>query len=231
MLMTTTKDLNMTKILLIEDDPIIARGLEVNLQLEGYEISWKANLNQARTSSSNPDLIILDLGLPDGVGFEYLKELRSSGQSTPVIILSARSDEDSVVEGLQLGANDYLKKPFGHRELLARIQAVLRKPIINSRQLKFAEITLHLEKRTSTNKDQNFELNRREFDILAYMMERPEIIITRESLLQFLDKDGEIFDRTIDSHISHLRGKLKKAGVSSLKISSVYGLGYRLEKP
>ncbi len=222
----------MPQILLVEDDPILARGLQINLELENFTPTWVSNLKTAYQTESEKsfDLVILDLGLPDGSGFDFVKKIRAAGSSLPIIILTAQADEDSVVEGLQLGANDYMKKPFGQRELLARIRAVLRVPAVKDQTLRYDELVLSVDQRTLNYRGKNIELNRREFDILKFMMERAENIVSRDSLLQNMDKEGEIFDRTIDSHISHLRSKLKKAEVTSVKISSVYGLGYRLEK-
>ena len=222
----------MIQILLVEDDPGLARGLQINLELEGYQFFRASNLKEARVLNAQHSvhLVILDLGLPDGHGFDFLRELRESGSRLPVIILTAQTDEESVVEGLQLGANDYMRKPFGHRELLARIKAVLREPQRRERQVRYDDLLILIDQRNVRFAEETIELNRREFDVLLYLVEKAENIVTRDALLQLFDKDGEIFDRTIDSHVSHLRSKLKKAGVQSIKISSVYGLGYRLEK-
>lgn len=220
------------KVLLVEDDPVLARGLEVNLKLESYQVSWAADLKSAEQleSKENFGLMLLDLNLPDGHGFQLLKKIRDKGSRLPIIILTAQTHEDSVVEGLQLGANDYVKKPFGNRELIARIKAILREPLMRETQLRFGDLLLLPGQRVVRHQDKIIELNRREFDILLLLTQRAEAIVSRESLLQNLDKEGEIFDRTIDSHISHIRNSFKKANLTSIKISSVYGVGYRLEK-
>lgn len=219
-------------ILLVEDDPGLARGLQVNLELEGYKVSAAPTLSSADKifPSKVFDLIILDLNLPDGSGFDFLTQVRSSGCKTPVIILTAQTHEDAVVEGLQRGANDYMRKPFGNKELFARIKAVLKQPILKEEQIRYADVVLLVEQRLIRHKDRNIEINRREFDILKYLVQRADKVVTRESLIQDMDKDSEIYDRTIDSHISHLRSKLKQNQIISIKISSVYGIGYRLEK-
>lgn len=219
-------------VLLVEDDPALARGLQVNLEVEGYKVYWASTLRDAFEIEKKEklSLVILDLGLTDGDGFDFLSKLRESSSRLPIIILSARSDEDTVVEGLQRGANDYMKKPFGHKELLARMKAVLKVPMNQEKTLRYGDLLLLLDQRSLKHKEQNIEVNRREFDILHLLVQRADAIVTRENLLQALDKDGEIFDRTIDSHISHLRSKLKSSGVLNIKISSVYGVGYRLEK-
>ena len=222
------------KVLLIEDDPGIAKGLAINLELEGFSFLHADTLNKGLTffSHGNFNLVILDLGLPDGSGFTFLESIRNQKNDTPVIILTAQTDEDSVVKGLEIGANDYMKKPFSNRELIARMKAVLRKPnsSIEEKKIQFESLTILIDQRRVWAGDNPIELNRREFDILIYFIERIDKIVTRESLLNLFDKEGEIFDRTIDSHISHLRSKLKKINGITFKISSVYGVGYRLEK-
>lgn len=219
-------------VLLVEDDPVLSRGIQINLELESYKVHCAFDLKTARKLEKDKSfgLTILDLNLPDGHGFEFLKEVRAKASRMPVIILTAQTHEESVVEGLQLGANDYMRKPFGNRELLARIKAVLREPLTRETQIRFGDLLLLLDQRVAKYQDQNIDLNRREFDILKILAERGDAIVSRENLLQLLDKDGEIFDRTIDSHVSHLRASFKKIGIASLKISSVYGVGYRLEK-
>jgi DNA-binding response OmpR family regulator len=222
----------MLNILLVEDDPVLGRGLSVNLELEGYRVLWVKDLKSAIKTNSQEklDLVILDLGLPDGSGLNFLSEVRNTGSRLPILILTAQTDEDSVVEGLQNGANDYVRKPFGNKELLARIKNTLKEPQSREAQIRFGDVLILFEKRQVVYKETEIELNRREFDILSYFIQHAETVVTREALLQILDKDGEIFDRTIDSHVSHLRTRLRQAGVTSIQISSVYGVGYRMEK-
>lgn len=222
----------MPTILLVEDDPVLGRGLSVNLELEDYRVLWVKDLKSAtRTNGQEKlDLVILDLGLPDGSGLTFLSEIRAKGSRLPVLILTAQTDEDSVVEGLQKGANDYIRKPFGNKELLARIKNVLKEPQNREAQVRFGSLVVLFEKRQVFYNESEIELNRREFDILCYFLQHAETVVTRDVLLQILDKEGEIFDRTIDSHVSHLRARLRQAGVKSIQISSVYGVGYRLEK-
>jgi two-component system OmpR family response regulator len=224
----------MNGILIIEDDPVLGRGLSVTLELEGYRVAWVRDLKsagEARASSKTPfDLVLLDLGLPDGSGFQFLKKLRATDTRTPVVILTAKTDEDSVVEGLQAGANDYVRKPFGNKELLARLKTALREPQRAGAQVRFGDLVVLPEQRKAMFGDKEIELHRREFDLLHYFVKHADAVVTREALLESLDKDGEIFDRTIDSHVSHVRARLRQAGVDSILISSVYGVGYRLEK-
>ena len=147
-----------------------------------------------------------------------------------MVILTAKIDEASVVEGLQAGANDYVRKPFGNQELLARISSLLRMNQAKGKELHFGELSISLESRKVLFGEQEVELHRREFDILVYFIRHAETVVTRQALLDLLDKDGEIFDRTIDSHISHIRSRFKQLQIQTIQISSVYGVGYRLEK-
>lgn len=220
------------KILIVEDDPIIARGLQVFLESANFRISHAETLKKAFDffSTDSFNLVILDLGLSDGSGLTFLTHVRETGSHLPVIILTAKSDEDSLIEGLQKGANDYMKKPFSNRELQARIHSVLRVTPLTENSITFGELQIEKEKRTVKVNDKSIELNRREFDLLCMLAQKPDTILTRERMLSVLDKESEIFDRTIDSHISHLRSKLRHGGAHGIKISSVYGVGYRMEK-
>lgn len=225
------------KIHLIEDDPILARGLQINLELDSHQVQISSHLKEAvvNQKSSEFDFVILDLGLPDGSGFDFLEALRKENQNLPVIILSAQSDEDSIIKGLQQGANDFVKKPYSYRELQARMMAAMRKSggrteSASSKNYEFAGVVVHSEERIVKYKELSLDFNRREFDIFLYMIQRPDRIISRENLITLINNEGEIFDRTIDSHISHIRKVLKQSDVQTLKISSVYGLGYRLER-
>ena len=222
----------MLDVLLVEDDPVLGRGLSINLELAGYKVHWAKSLTEGFEINQNKvlNLIILDLNLPDGSGISFLKVIRESNLRVPVIILTAKTDEDSVVEGLQAGANDYVRKPFGHKELLARIQTTLREPETRTSQIRYGELLLLTDQRKIMAGETEVDLHRREYDILAYFIQHSETVVSRQALLSFLDKDGEIFDRTIDSHVSHVRARLRQANIKGIQISSVYGIGYRLEK-
>jgi len=219
---------------LIEDDPILAKTLVINLELEKHKVLTSASLQDAilQYSKNQFDAVVLDLGLPDGSGFDFLQMVRKENKTLPVLILSAQSDEDSVVKGLVSGANDFVKKPYSFKELNARLNLITHKikTLTHEEVLEYKNLKINKAKRTVSFLDKEIELNRREFDILAYFVQNSERIVTREMLLQHLDKDLEIFDRTIDSHISHIRKTFKKYDISDLLISSVYGLGYRFEE-
>ncbi|MBS1960903.1 MAG: response regulator transcription factor [Bdellovibrionales bacterium] len=224
----------MVQLLLVEDDPILGRSLHVTLETEGYAVDWVQSLSGARETvrAKQPNLFVLDVNLPDGSGYDLLTEIRKERTDVPVILLTAKTDEDSVVRGLNLGANDYVRKPFGQKELLARISSALRMPMNAAKgtTLKYESLSIDLEKRQVKHQDRTLDVNRREFDILVHLVRHAEAVVTRESLLNALDKDGEIFDRTIDSHISHLRARFRKGDVNDIQINSIYGVGYRLEK-
>lgn len=222
----------MAKILLVEDDPVLAKSVQLNMELESWTVLRAANLAEARIhEASGPiDAVILDLGLPDGSGLIFLKELRSKESRVPVLVLTAQTDEESVVAGLEGGANDYIRKPFSMRELMARIKVALKEPTLREHQVRFGPLLILKEARNASVDNIAIELNRREFDILTYLADHGGQVVTRERLLNRMDAEGEVFDRTIDSHISHIRARFKKAGVTQIAISSVYGVGYRLEE-
>lgn len=219
------------RILLVEDDPMLGEGLSISLKLEGYEIVWKRSVGQGLEAfqSEKFDLTILDIGLPDGQGTDLCKKIREVNKDIGIIFLTAKTDEETVVRGLELGANDFVKKPFSHRELMARVKVVLRSKMSVSRELKAGNLVMFPEKRTASYKGENLTLNRRQFDILVYFLTHADQIITRDQLLTHLNTDGDVFDRTIDSHVSQLRKILKTHSVEEIQISSIYGIGYRLE--
>lgn len=220
-----------SKLLLVEDDPILGEGLVLSFQLEGLTVDWAKTLRDGREKYNNSifDMVVLDMGLPDGRGIDLCQEIRKENQNVPVIFLTAQTDEETVVKSLEEGANDFVKKPFSNKELMARIKGLLRGKVAISKELKAGEFILNQDKREAAYKGRMVSLNRRQFDILAYFMGKPGQIITREQLLGHLDNDGSIFDRTIDSHLSQLRRTLKKSEIGAIQIISVYGVGYRLE--
>jgi DNA-binding response OmpR family regulator len=219
------------RILLVEDDPMLGEGLSISLKLEDYELTWKRSVGQGFEAfqSDKFDLAILDIGLPDGQGTDLCKKIREENKDIGIIFLTAKTDEETVVRGLELGANDFVKKPFSHRELMARIKVILRSKFAISKELKAGSLTLFPEKRSVIYKGDSLTLNRRQFDILSYFLTHQDQIITRDQLLSHLNTDGDVFDRTIDSHVSQLRKILKTHNVEEIQITSIYGIGYRLE--
>lgn len=222
----------MIKVLYLEDDPILGEGLKLNLELEGYQVDWFKNISDASTVSDYNayDISILDLALPDGSGLDFCKKLRQSSFKKPILMLTAQLDEDTVVESLNSGANDYIKKPFSHKELLARIKVSLRRPFVDEEVLRFNGLVLNKTKRLIFFEGKEVSFNRKEFEILKIFIENAEKVITRNQLLDNASFPEDANDRTIDSHLSHIRTKLKKENILSVKIKSEYGVGYRMVK-
>ena len=222
----------MSHILIVEDDPVLGRGLKLSLELEGYQVSWAMDLRTASRieTETSIDLFLLDWNLPDGTGLDFCTKLRTGSASVPVMFLTARTDEESAVQALTSGANDFVRKPFGQAELLARIKSALRDSVQRDEQVRFEDILILIKQRRVLFRKEDVDLGRREFDILLHLVRRAGEAVPREDLVALIDKEGRIFDRTIDSHVSHLRAHLARAHVHSVRISSVYGVGYRLEK-
>lgn len=221
----------MAKILLVEDDPILGKGLMLHMQTSGHGVVWAKTLVEARTNEkAEPfDLILLDVNLPDGSGFDLCREFRKAGSRLPILMLTARTDEDSVVGGFESGANDYIRKPFSNRELMARIQTHLKEAVQQDDRIRQGPVLVLLNQRKVIIDGQDLDFNRREFDIFALLVRSPGAVLTREQVLNSINGSEEILDRTIDSHFSHIRAKLKKKGIQNVGIRSVYGVGYTLE--
>lgn len=229
------------RILVIEDEPTLARLLSYNLTQEGYEttvIDHGSEGLQAALQKSF-DLIILDIMLPGMNGFEILSKLRQHGIRTPVIILTARNAEDEVVQGLRRGADDYMTKPFGVAELLARVAAVLRRtrsgePAEDDREenvIRAGDLAIYPDKYEVTAGGEPVQLRPKEFEVLLYLVQRPGIVVTRDDLMNVVwgfDYIGG--QRTVDVHVSSLRKKLELSP-QSVQIESIRGVGYKLVLP
>ncbi|MBD3919786.1 response regulator transcription factor [Paenibacillus sp. PR3] len=230
------------KVLVIEDEPTLARLLSYNLTQEGYEttvIDHGGEGLQAALQRSF-DLIILDIMLPGMNGFEILTRLRQHGIRTPIIILTARNAEEEVVQGLKHGADDYITKPFGVAELLARVSAVLRrtqqdegKATIESNEkvITAGDLSIFPEKYEVVLNGETVPLRPKEFEVLLYLVQRPGMVITRDDLMNIVwgfDYIGG--QRTVDVHVSSLRKKLE-LGQQSVQIESIRGVGYKLVLP
>jgi len=220
----------MANILYVEDDLNLGSNLKLNLDLEGHTVFWGKSLQEANLlfTDNNVDIIILDLGLPDGSGLDLCKEIRSKKTKIPILVLSAELNEDVVVEALDSGANDYVKKPFSTKELFARINVMLRTPGDEASFIEYKGLVLNIEKRTLEFKNEEINLNRREFDLLKLFLNKAEHVVTREVVIQNLNLSEDIMDRTVDSHVSHLRKKLRDNSITDIRIKSEYGVGYRL---
>ncbi|MCM3635354.1 MULTISPECIES: response regulator transcription factor [Paenibacillus] len=229
------------KILVIEDEPTLSRLLSYNLTQEGYDTTVIEHGGEGlQTALQNKfDLIILDIMLPGMNGFEILNRLHQNGVRTPVIILTARNAEEEVVQGLKHGADDYITKPFGVAELLARVSAVLRrtqnedpKPLLSDEKvIQAGELSIYPEKYEVSVKGQPISLRPKEFEVLLYLVQRPGMVISRDDLMNVVwgfDYIGG--QRTVDVHVSSLRKKLELEQ-QSVRIESIRGVGYKLVMP
>jgi DNA-binding response OmpR family regulator len=221
------------KILIIEDDESILRGLKLNLEMEGYQIETATNGQDGieKFEESAPDLIILDIMLPKRNGYEVLEEVRSHDPEVGVLILSAREGHDDKVLGLSLGADDFLSKPFELSELLARIDARLRRKRLLNGQLDsfdFADVHLDGISRRVTKAGEELEMTSREYDLLVYLVRRPDRVVTRAQILnQVWGDEYEGTDRTVDNFIVRLRNKLEDDPSNPAYFQTVRGIGYR----
>ncbi|MFD0620280.1 MULTISPECIES: response regulator transcription factor [Paenibacillus] len=228
------------KILIIEDEPTLARLLSYNLSQDGYEITVIDHGTEGLQAALQKmyDLIILDIMLPGMNGFEILSRIRQSGMRTPIIILTARNAEEEVVQGLKHGADDYITKPFGVAELLARVSAVLRRTSGDDTSLTqtaskenvihAGELLIYPEKYEVVLHGEAIPLRPKEFEVLLYLVQRPGMVITRDDLMNVVwgfDYIGG--QRTVDVHVSSLRKKLEM-NQQSVQIDSIRGVGYKL---
>jgi DNA-binding response OmpR family regulator len=215
------------RILIVEDDPAIMRGLELNLQLEGFDTLTAADGREAiELLGERLDLVVLDVMLPHLNGFEIVEKLRRRKDDVPVILLSAKTDEEAIVRGLELGADDYVTKPFRVAELLARVKAHLRRRPAST-VARFADVVVDFDERTARKGDEAVDLTAREFDLLEFMWEREGRALTRDAILAAVWGHGYFgTDRTVDNFINRLRQKLDQTGDPQHFIT-VRGVGYR----
>jgi DNA-binding response OmpR family regulator len=225
------------RILVVEDDLSILTGLSMNLRFEGYEVlqAQDGRTGLARALDDAPDLVVLDLMLPELNGFEVLKELRQRGRDTPVVVLSAKGMETDKILGLNLGADDYVVKPFGLQELLARIKAVLRRryPAAGSAAppVTFGDVSVDMAARTVSRDGRPVELTAQEFKLLAHFLAHPGRTFTREELLSGAwGYHYEGSARTVDNFMRQLRLKFEPDPEAPRYFLTVRGLGYRFER-
>ena len=222
----------MPRILIVDDEPHIVRGLEDNLRFEGYEttVSLDGEDGLRRATSEAPDLILLDVMMPRMSGWDVCRELRRRGIDVPVIMLTARGEEGDRVRGLELGADDYVAKPFSLRELMARIRAVLRRPGPRQKfeEFAFGDARVHLRARQAFKGGREVRLTRKEFDLLRYLIEHPGEVITRDRLLdEVWGYEQFPTTRTVDTHILRLRQKFEDDPERPAHILTAHGQGYR----
>jgi two-component system alkaline phosphatase synthesis response regulator PhoP len=220
-----------TRILLVEDDLSILTGLSINLRHEGYEVLQAQDGDRGLQFAfdEQPDLMVLDVMLPGMNGFEVLKELRRRGSKLPVVVLSAKGLEHDKIMGLELGADDYVSKPFGLKELLARLKAVLRRHQTGpSASFRFASVEIDFGQHCVRRDGQTVAMTAQEFRLLKYFLEHPGRVLTRQSLLEGawgFDYQGTT--RTVDNFVRSLRAKLEEDPEEPRHFLTVRGVGYR----
>ncbi|GGE76860.1 response regulator transcription factor [Priestia taiwanensis] len=231
------------KVLVVDDEEFILTLIQFNLQQAGFEVVTAMDGESAvqKVHDEAPDLIVLDLMLPKKDGMEVCKQLRSEKIMTPIVMLTAKDDEFDKVLGLELGADDYMTKPFSPREVVARVKAILRRAKmyeefvakeVETETLKIADLKIVPESYEAYFKGAQLELTPKEFELLLYLSKNKGRVLTRDQLLSSVwnyDFAGDT--RIVDVHISHLRDKIEENSKKPQYIKTVRGLGYKLEEP
>jgi DNA-binding response OmpR family regulator len=223
----------MKRILVIEDEPQMLLGLRDNLELEGYDVQTAADGEQGliKAAAFNPDLVILDLMLPKKNGFDVCRELRERSASTSIVMLTARSAETDKVLGLELGADDYVTKPFSITELLARVRAVLRRTTSKPPTddiVKIGDLEVDFKLHQARRDKRRVEFTAREFELLRYFVQHKGKVVTREQILNEVWGYEEFpTTRTIDNFVAKLRQKIEKAPHEPEHILTIHGSGYK----
>jgi two-component system, OmpR family, alkaline phosphatase synthesis response regulator PhoP len=222
------------RILIIEDEAVIRKAIRMACEKEGYEVVEAENGIEGMrlTETAKPDLLLLDLMLPDVSGFDVCREIRKSGSGVPIIILSAKTEEIDIVVGLEIGADDYITKPFRARELLARIAAHLRRVRQDEHgsdgRLDFKELSINLNERRVFKRGDEVELTHTEFDLLAFLASNSGKVLSREKILNHVwGYEYPIETRVIDVHVRNLRRKIENDPGRPFFILAVPGIGYR----
>jgi DNA-binding response OmpR family regulator len=224
----------MSKILIVEDEPDMVTGLKDNFEFEGYEVATaqdgQSGLEQARTLK--PDLLVLDVMLPKLSGLEVCKTLRGEGYDGPILMLTARGQEIDKVVGLELGADDYVTKPFSIRELLARVRAILRRTEGSKKRLsryRFADVELDFETYRAKKGEEPLDLSPREFELLRYLIVHRNEVVSREQLLRDVWGYNQLsITRTVDNYVAKLRTQLEPRPHQPRYIVTLHGSGYQL---
>ena len=221
-----------SRILIVEDDPAMSVALRDGFEFERYTVEMANDglegLDLARRGDH--DLIILDVMLPRQSGFDVCKELRAMGRTTPIIMLTARGQEIDKIVGLRLGADDYVTKPFGFMELLARVEAVLRRtsPKAAGEEVAFGDVSLDFRTYQATKSGTPLDLTPREFRILRYFLDHPNQVVSRDALLSNVwGYDTGAFTRTVDTHMARLRQKIESTPSEPRHLITVHRVGYK----
>jgi len=221
------------KILIVEDDEAMATALREGFGVEGHEVTVARDGIEGLTSarSNAPDLVLLDVMLPKMSGLDVCKQLRSEGRDVPIIMLTARGQEIDKVLGLKLGADDYVTKPFGFMELMARCEALLRRVegrTAGVERYSFGDVTVDFKKAEARRKGKVLELSAREIRLLQYMVEHRGELLTREQILEAVwGYDQAPLTRTVDMHVAKLRKKIEPVPDEPVWIVTVHRMGYK----
>jgi len=224
------------RVLLVEDEEKIANAVKRGLELKGYAVDVVGDADNGLSYATDPDydIIILDRMLPGSFdGIEVAKRARAEGQKAPILILTARGSIDDKVEGLNSGADDYLVKPFSFSELVARMQALLRRPpITTSSVLKYEDLTLDPAKYEVTRNNQPIKLSNKEFSLLEYFLRHADQILTKDMIITHVwNEDAIVMPNTVEVYIGYLRAKIDRPFPDSVNlINTVRGFGYKLGK-
>jgi DNA-binding response OmpR family regulator len=226
----------MATILIIEDEPELVKVLKSYLEQAGHDVlsSYRGDAGLTTWEINRPDLVILDLNLPGMDGLEVAKAIRRQA-NTPIIMVTARVEEADRLIGLELGADDYVTKPYSPREVVARVKAVLRRTSSEmqpSAQIRIADLLIDREAYTVKRSDETIQLTLTEFNLLATLAEQPGRVLTRLQLLE-ATQEGAVYDgyeRTIDTHIKNLRAKIEPNPKKPHYIETVFGVGYKFAK-
>ncbi len=224
----------MSRVLVIEDEASILQGLRDNLEFEGYEVFTASDglggLDEIR--KHDPHLIVLDLMLPKLSGYELCRKLRAEGVNTPILMLTARGEEADRVVGLDLGADDYVTKPFSVRELMARVRALLRRSGVGGElpaELLFADVRIDFTRYEAFRGEHKVELTRKEFGLLRQLAAKEGVVVTRDELLEKVwGYETMPTTRTVDNHLATLRAKLERDASEPRHLLTVHGVGYKL---
>jgi DNA-binding response OmpR family regulator len=224
----------MSVVLIVEDDPAILLGLEDNLRFEGHEVltATDGETGYRLARDKKPELMILDLMLPKLNGLDICRKLRVEGFQAPILMLTARGEENDRVVGLDMGADDYVAKPFSIRELLARVRALLRRTRAADalpQELRFADVAIDFRRFEATKGGAPIELRRKEFGVLRLLASRPGEVVTRDGLLnEVWGLENYPSTRTVDNVIGSLRAKIESDPAAPRDLITVHGVGYKL---
>ena len=222
-----------SRILVIEDDPAISRGLADNLRFESHDVLTAGDGEEGYRliRERAPDLVVLDVMLPKLGGYELCRKIRAEGSAVPILMLTARSDETDRVLGLDLGADDYVTKPFSIREVLARVRALLRRahpPRPEIPELRRGDVVVDFKRYEATKRGQRVEMTRKEFGLLRLLASRAGEVLTRDELLdEVWGYETTPTTRTVDNHIASLRAKLEDDPSHPQHLITMHGVGYK----